>query len=56
MNYLNLNYNELENYALENKENYIVGVDNLSNYYSVKLKKERLQILSLIILHTMLKS
>ena len=30
---------------LENKENYIVGVDNLSNYYSVKLKKERLLIL-----------
>ena len=30
---------------LENKKNYIVGVDNLSNYYSVKLKKERLLIL-----------
>ena len=30
---------------LENKKNYIVGVDNLSNYYSVKLKKEILLIL-----------
>ena len=38
MNYLNLNYNELENYALENKENYLsakpfphIVIDNFFN-------------------------
>ena len=38
MNYLNLNYNELENYALENKENYVsakpfphIVIDNFFN-------------------------
>ena len=38
MNYLNFNYNELENYALENKENYLsakpfphIVIDNFFN-------------------------
>ena len=33
------------NFLLKNSKNYIVGIDNLNNYYSVKLKKNRLKIL-----------
>lgn len=32
--------------ALLNKEGFIVGIDNLNNYYDVQLKKDRLKILS----------
>ena len=30
---------------LKNKENKIIGIDNLNNYYDTKLKKDRLRIL-----------
>ena len=33
------------NFLLRNKNNYITGIDNLNDYYSVKLKKDRLNIL-----------
>ena len=33
------------NFLLKSSKNYIVGIDNLNNYYSVKLKKNRLKIL-----------
>ena len=31
--------------SLTNSGNNVVGVDNLNNYYNVKLKKDRLQLL-----------
>ena len=34
----------LSKYFLE-KNNFVVGIDNLNSYYSVKLKKDRLKIL-----------
>ena len=41
-----IGYNFLNNYLNNNKiKNKIIGVDNLNNYYDVKLKKERLKIL-----------
>ena len=33
------------NFLLQDKKNQIIGIDNLNNYYSVKLKKDRLRIL-----------
>ena len=33
------------NFLLQDKKNQITGIDNLNNYYSVKLKKDRLRIL-----------
>ena len=35
----------LSNALLKNKKNYLIGIDNLNDYYSIKLKKKRLDIL-----------
>ena len=35
----------LINELVRNKKNYIVGVDNIDNYYSVKLKNKRINLL-----------
>ena len=33
---------------LENKKNFVVGIDNFNKYYDVKLKKQRIKILKKI--------
>ena len=35
----------LSNNLLKNKKNKVYGIDSLNNYYSTKIKKERLKIL-----------
>ena len=30
----------LSNALLKNKKNYLIGIDNLNDYYSIKLKKK----------------
>ena len=37
---------------LKNKNNEIIGLDNLNSYYSVKLKKERIKLLIADVLKT----
>jgi len=39
----------LSNNLLKNKKNKVYGIDSLNNYYSTKIKKERLHIYILMI-------
>ena len=35
---------------LENKKNFVVGIDNFNKYYDVKLKKQRIKILKKLVI------
>lgn len=40
-----LGYHICEELLKSNKKNYVVGIDNINNYYSIKIKEKRLNIL-----------